>query len=143
MIKVVPYNETIGSERFKEFLTKTFVVDMLCLVSEKSSVTTLFDGWRGKNMINWFRFTNQDGLVLEFYPEGTYIIKPKKGKPNQLKTPKTIDEFIDDMIRFDVPIYWNDWVDENFEPKDYMRFDEIKPYFTDLLNRMGKGHELL
>lgn len=143
MIKVVPYNETIGSERFKEFLTKTFVVDMLCLVSEKSSVTTLFDGWRGKNMINWFRFTNQDGLVLEFYPEGTYIIKPKKGKPNQLKTPKTIDEFIDDMIRFDVPIYWNDWVDKNFEPKDYMRFDEIKPYFTDLLNRMGKGHELL
>lgn len=143
MIKIVPYIETMGSKKFKEFLTKTFMMDMLYPVIGESSVTTLFDGWHGKNMINWFKFTNEDGLVLEFYPEGTYIIKSKNGKTYQLKTPKTIDDFINDMIRFNIPIYWNNWIDDNFEPKDYMRFDEIKPYFSDLLTRMGKGHELL
>lgn len=133
----------MGSKKFKEFLTKIFMMDMLYPVIGESSVTTLFDGWHGKNMINWFKFTNEDGLVLEFYPEGTYIIKSKNGKTYQLKTPKTIDDFINDMIRFNIPIYWNNWIDDNFEPKDYMRFDEIKPYFSDLLTRMGKGHELL
>ena len=72
-----------------------------------------------------------------------YVIKMKTGETYQLRTPKTIEEFINDMIRFGVPIYWSNWIDENFEPKDYMRFDKIKPYFNDLLTRMGKAHELL
>lgn len=142
MILLVPYIETMGSKRFKEFLAKTFVMDMLYPVLGESSVTTLFDNWRGKNMTNWFKFTS-DGVVLEFYPEGTYVIKMKTGETYQLRTPKTIDEFINDMIRFGVPIYWSSWIDENFEPKDYMRFDKIKSYFEDLLTRMGKSHELL
>ena len=143
MILLVPYIETIGSKRFKEFLTKTFVMDMLYPVLGESSVTTIFDGWRGKNMMNWFKFTNQDGVVLEFYPEETYVIKPTDGKTYQLKSPKTINDFINDMIRFGVLIYWNEWVEDNFEPKDYMRSNDIKIYYTDLLTRMGKAHELL
>ncbi len=142
MIKAVPYIETMGSKKFKEFLAKTFVIDMLYPVSGKSSATTLFDNWRGKDMVNWFRFTNENSVVLEFY-EGTYTIKKKTGETHQLRTPETINDFINDMIRFDVVIHWNSWIDKNFEPKDYMRFDEIKPYFADLLSRMGKAHELL
>ena len=57
--------------------------------------------------------------------------------------PATIDDFITDMNGFAVPLYWTEWIDLNFEPKEYLCVEEIKNYFTDLLTKMGKSHELL
>jgi len=54
MITVVSYSETKGSERFKEFLAKPFTLDMLYPVFNEKSVETLFEGWRGKDMMNWY-----------------------------------------------------------------------------------------
>ena len=142
MIKVTPYSQTLGRPRYKEFLQKPFVMDMLYPVSDNVSIDTIFDGWRGKDMLNWFRFRNDDDVVLEFYPNNTYTIKNGK-KEYGLEIPKTIEDFINDMIRYDIPIYWTKWIDENFEPKDYLHQDQIKEYFIDLLAKMGKSHELL
>ena len=144
MIKVTPYNETTGSERFKEFLAKPFTVDMISPVYNDKSVETLFEDWSGKDMINWFRFTN-DEHTLEFYP--TYYTL-KKNKPvdstkYMMSIPLTINDFINDMDRFDVQLYWTNWIDLNFEPKEYLRADGIKKYFTNLLILMGKPQELL
>jgi len=144
MIKVTPYNETYGSEKFKEFLAKPFTYDMLYPVYDDKSVETLFDDWRGKNMINWFRFNN-DEFTLEFYPT-YYTIK--KNKPidstkYMLSIPETINDFINDMDRFEVQLYWTEWIDLNFEPKEYLHVNEIKNYFIDLLIKMGKSQELL
>ena len=75
MITVVPYKETKGSERFKEFLTQPFTVDILYPVFNDKSKDTLFDEWRGKNMLNWSKFNN-DEYTLEFYP--TYYTVKKK-----------------------------------------------------------------
>lgn len=144
MINVVPYSETKGSEKFKEFLAKPFTVDVLYPVFNDKSVETLFDGWRGKSMVNWHKFTNDNKIILEFYPTYYTVRKDvKDGITYMMSIPKTIEDFINDMHRFGVQLYWTNWIDQNFEPKEYLPVDEIKLYWIDLLGKMGKSHELL
>ena len=144
MIKTVPYILTKGSEKFKDFLALPFTIDMLYPVFGDKSRDMLFDDWRGKDMVNWHRFTNDGKIVLEFYPT-YYLIR--KDKPEtakyMLSIPESIDDFINDMDRFKIQLYWTKWIDENFEPKEYLHKDEIEQYFVNLLLKMGKSHELL
>ena len=130
MIKVAPYIATIGDEKFKEFLTREFKTDML---------NTLFADWREKDMISWKRFTNGDDVRLEFYADN-YVVKKGDVK---LSLPKTINDFINDMQRFEVELYWTIWIDENFEPKQYLHLNEIEDYYRDVLGKMDKSKELL
>jgi len=143
MIKVVPFSQTSGSEKFKTFLALPFSIDMLYPVFGDKSCELLFEGWKGKNMNNWFKFTNDDKVVLEFYATYYTVVK---NVPNatkyMLSIPKTIDDFINDMNRLEIQLYWTEWIDLNYEPKDYLHADEIRGYFENLLNKMGKFHEL-
>jgi hypothetical protein len=143
MIKVVPFIQTTGSEKFKQFLALPFTIDMLYPVFNEKSCETLFEGWHCKNMMNWYKFTNDDKIILEFYPKH-YIIY--KNVSNTIKyiisIPITINDFINDMQRFGIQLYWMDWIDENFEPKEYLHTNEIKNYYVDLLGKMGKANEL-
>jgi len=145
MRKAVPYSNTTGSERFKKFLAQPFTVDMLYPVFNDKSVETLFDGWRSNGVLNgWSKFLSDD-YTLEFYP--TYY-QIKKNKPADstaymLSLPRDIDDFITDMDRFGVVLYWTEWIDLNYEPKEYLHVDAIKDYWIDLLAKMGKSHELL
>jgi hypothetical protein len=144
MIKVIPFNRTMDSEKFKEFLATPFKIDMLYPVFNEQSTETLFEDWRGKDMINWYRFTN-DEYTLEFYPT-YYTIKKNKPEDSikyMMSIPETIDDFINDMDRFGVQLYWTNWINQNFEPKEYLHANEIKEYFTILLTKMGKSEELL
>lgn len=144
MIRVVPYIQTSRSENFRKFLALPFTIDMLYPVYNEKSCELLFDGWKGKNMLSWYKFVNEDKFILELYP--TYYILTKD-VPNAVKysmvIPKTIDDFINDMQRFGVQLYWTAWIDTNFEPKDYLHVDEIKQYYVNLLGKMGKSNELL
>lgn len=110
------FMDKAGNKKFTEFLSKTFVCDMLYPIYTESSVTTIFDGWQGELMNNWSRFTNGDGDILEFYAEGVYVIKVRKESNDgyQRQTPKTIKEFIDDMHTFGIQLNWSDWVVEKF-----------------------------
>lgn len=143
MIKVAPYVKTAGSEKFKEFLALPFTIDMLYPVFNEDSVELLFDGWRGKDMVNWYKFTNDDGFILEFYPTYYVLRKDKVEKTKyMLSIPVTINDFINDLERFALQLYWTIWIDENFEPKDYLPKDGIKQYFQNLLLKIGKPEEL-
>lgn len=144
MIKVVPFVLTTGSEKFKNFLSTPFTLDMLYPIYGDKSCETLFYDWRGKNMINWYKFTNDDKIILEFYPK-YYMVKKdvQNSITYTLSIPKTIDEFINDMYRLGIDLYWTNWIDFNFEPKEYLQVNEIKPYFEELLGKMGKANELL
>lgn len=141
MRKVVPYIKIMGSERFKEFLATPFTVDMLYPVFNDKSCETLFDDWRGKNMVNWYKFSNGDKIILEFFP--TYYSVKRDKIVYMLALPETLNDFINDMDRFGIQLYWSEWIDNNFEPKEYLERDEIHQYFVELLGRMGKSHELL
>jgi len=115
---------------------------MLYPVFNEKSSDTIFEGWKGKDMLSWHKFTNDEGFILEFYPD-YYLVKKIKGNANyRLALPKDVNDFLNDMNRFGIEIYWSQWIDDNFEPKEYMHKDEISNYFTDLLARMGKSHEL-
>ncbi len=115
MKQVLPDIGTIGNKEFTEFLDKQFVCDMLFPVYGEHSVTTIFQGWQGELKYNWSRLTNDNGDILEFYAEGVYVVKSNSSKDVfQLKTPKTIMDFIDDMNSFGVQL---DWVVKKFNTK--------------------------
>ena len=143
MIKVTPFILTTGTEKFKTFLMQPFTIDMLYPVFGDKSVITLFDGWKGKDMLNWYKLTNDEKIILEFYPNH-FLIKQNIANSitYQLLFPKTINNFINDMDRYGIQIYWTNWIDENFEPKDYMHKNEISKYYSDLLNRIDKSQEI-
>jgi len=118
MKQVLPDFETTGNKKIKEFLAKQFVCDMLFPVYGESSVTTIFQGWQGELFYNWSRFINDDGDILEFYAEGIYVAKVNNESRDvyQLHAPKSIKEFIDDMKKFGVQLFWSDWVVKKFKP---------------------------
>lgn len=138
MIKVSRLVETAGTQIFKEFLQTKFDFDYF-LVSQNG----YFDCWRGKNMGNWNKYTNDDDVVLEVYAETYKIIKPKETTTFEIPIPKDINEFIEDMFRFNITIYWRPIIDELFEPKDYLNVNEIRDYYFKLLDKMDKSFELL
>ncbi len=89
MKQVLPDIGTIGNKKFTKFLATTFVCDTLYPVYGEHSVTTIFRGWQGELFYNWSRFTNDAGDILEFYAEGTYVIKANRNSNvgYQLRTP--------------------------------------------------------
>jgi hypothetical protein len=142
MIKVVPFIQTNCSEKFKEFLSTPFSINMLYPVLNENSAKIIFSEWKCKNMLNWYRFINDNKIILEFYSN---IYKLKKVDDNityQMNLPPTINDFINDMYRYDVQLYWSDYVEKIFEPKDYINKDEIYNYYANLLNKIGKSQEL-
>ena len=137
---VMPYIETMGCDRYKKFIMQPFSIDMLN--SNDDAIPTYFDGWRRKNMGTWEKLTNDDNIILEFYPNQYNIIIPKANKIT-ISLPLTINDFINDMQKYNVQLYWSTWMDENFEPKEYLNQNQIREYFVDLLNKMDKSYELL
>lgn len=136
----------MGSERFKNFLAQPFKFNQLCSLENISNVKithqNFFDGWRAKDMNTWIRYTNDDGVILEVFSNYYNLKKSGKDVIYKLTLPSTINNFIDVMNRFDVQLYWNAWIDENFEPKEYLNVENIKQYFVDLLAKLDKSNEL-
>jgi hypothetical protein len=139
---VSPYILTLGTEDYRKFLSTKFNVNMLKNIEPSYLEPVIFDGWRGKDMFNWFRLTNDEDIVLEVYPDSYTIINNKHKIVQKLPIPLDINDFINDMIRYNVQLIWTNWIDENFEPKDYLNVNHIPQYYVDLLKKMGKSHEL-
>lgn len=143
MIKTARYIDTIGDKNFKQFLNQPFKIDMLYPVFGDKSSHTLLYGWRGKDMSGWYKFTDERNNVLEFYPTTFKIKKYKDSVTYELPLPISLNEFVEDMFRFNIELFWSKWVDENFEPKQYLNADDIKKYWIGLLEKLDKSQELL
>ena len=131
MIKVVPYIKTMGTDEYKKFISAPF---------NSNFISQYLRDWKYKSMGNYDKFTNEN-ITLEFFP--TYYNIKTPNKSVQLPIPKTINDFINDMDRLDIDLFWSDWMEENFEPKHFIAKNEIKKYYKDLLTEIDKGHELL
>jgi hypothetical protein len=142
MINVIPFIQTNCSEKYKAFLATLFSIDMLYPVFNENSCKTLFNGWKGKNMINWYKFINDDKIILEFYLDNYKIKNIGDNITYQMSLPKTINEFINDMDRFGIQLYWYEQIINILEPKDFMNKNEVSGYYTNLLGSIGKSHEL-
>ena len=134
--RVVQFINTNGDEEFKKFLLSPFHLNYIYKISNDNEMLPIFNGWFGKNMVNWFKFKSDNGHVLEFYPE--YY----KYNNIEILIPNTINDFIEDSYRYNFELYWNDLIDELFEPKQYLAKNDIPKYFQVLLEKMGKSFEL-
>lgn len=139
MIRVIPYIETLGSKKFKEFLQQEFNFDMIDNV-QYSNVPIIFEGWKGEedDRVVYFKC---DNTYLRFYPHHYEILTSWK-EEYSFPHPKSVNDFINDMCRIGIELYWSKWIDENFEPKEYMSEGGVEEYFRDLLAKMDKSHEL-
>ena len=141
-MKVYPYIETIGCEEFKLFLNRPFSTNMLYPLCKEDCIDVYFSDWRGKDMGTWNKFTNEEDIVLEFYPNHYITIFPKSNVKIISPLLITINDFVNDMCKFKVQLCWSELIDEMFDPKDYLPVEKIKQYFIDLLTKMEKIHEL-
>lgn len=142
MKKVAPYIETNCSEIYKLFILEPFNINMLFNVDKNVQTSVIFNGWRGKNMGSFYKFTNEENIILEFYSNIYIAIFPNKTVQQTMLSPVTLNDFINDMSRINVPLYWDDWIDDHFEPCEYLNKNEIKEYFAKLLNQLDKAIEL-
>lgn len=81
-------------------------------------------------------YFNLNGLDVVFDGDYYHINK------NKFIKPRIIDEFISDTHKLNHRIFWKESVLDEFQPKDYLKVEEIKDYYVDLLNKMDKSHEL-
>lgn len=132
MIKVTPFINTVGTEKFKEFLSQPFNFDLLL---------TLFDGWKYDKSISFTKYSNGDNIEFEVHSD-FYVLRDDDVFI-RISYPSTLNIFIDTLIAFNIPLYWKDHIDENFDPKDYLHKDEVRAYYVSLLEKLGKSHELL
>ncbi|MFO7853465.1 MAG: hypothetical protein R6X28_13555 [Bacteroidales bacterium] len=93
---MIPYN----------ILSKPFSIDWLILETDERNMDSLFTCWQYSKKVGWHEFKSPDGDILEFYDEGTYVIKknsPKKGV-FQYRIPEKIYQFINDLQKHEIPI---------------------------------------
>lgn len=139
MNDIVPYIKTLGTENFRNFLSTSFHYRMLFNVDNNSKYIKIFDKW---DIVSSDKkiFKTNDNIKIQFCDD--YYFISVDIKQYTLPIPETINDFINDMFRLNIKIYWSKWVDENFEPKDYLPQYLIKEYYRELLNDMNKGYEL-
>lgn len=143
MNKAIPYFYTWGTEKFGEFLRTPFNMNMLCYIDD-NSVPTLFLGWTARKIgVEKISFTSKK-TILTFNSNNFLEITTFDDKSYvNIKTPFTIGEFITLLHMLNIHLYWSDWIEENFEPKDFLPRTRIEDYYADLLHIMDKDHELL
>lgn len=139
--KASPYINTVGDEEFKDFITSKFNPNMLFNIGNDPLVNVVFNEWRGKDMGKWNKYFNEDGVILEFYPD--YFTIQNKTNKVTIPLPNSINDFINDMIKYDIQLYWSDWIVRTYDPKQFLNKNEIRDYYVDLLGKMEKSHELL
>ena len=134
-IRAVPYYQTKGCDKFHEFVKQPFACSQLYDINEK-----IFDGWKGRDMINWIVCKNSDNVIIEFYPD-KYTIKSKS--TYTLPLPPTIDVFLSDMDRIGIDMFWSAHIVNEQCPRNIMKTTEIQQYYVDLLTRIEKGFEIM
>lgn len=139
MIKVVTYFKTKGTEKFKDFLSTPFNFNILGKSNQTDDTQVVFNGWTVKKHSTCTFYSNGE-VTLEIFE--TYYNIRKVGSIIKLYLPETINDFINTMYLHEIDIFWEDWIDIVYEPKDYLAQGDIEQYYADLLNRMNKGFEL-
>jgi len=128
-MKVTPYISTLGTARYKELLASPFDFSML---------ETHFNGW--KLAVKDTYFYGYVTISLLLTPQYEVEIH---GEKYIFPIPQTLNDFINDMQRVKIDLYWGDWMEREYEPKDFLPQNEIETYYENLLNEIDKGHELL
>jgi hypothetical protein len=138
MLNVVPFIQTVGTDKYRDLISKPFITNMLY---NPNSDIVLFDNWKYKNMLTWDKYYNDD-TILEFYPN-EFNIKSTNFYIKSQPIPLTVNDFINEMSKYNIKLTWSKWVDMNYEPIDILDKNEIKSYYKEMLKKIEKSFELL
>jgi|SRR5690242_12779705 len=133
-LKAHPFIDTMLNEEYRVFVQQPFTVELFL---------NSFYGWSGKDLAGWQKYTSvYDKTTIEFFGEKvTYKINNPKlvgDKIFSFPYPKNLDQFICDCQRCLVDLRWNDALTLPLDMKYYMKQDELKKYFDDLLIKLEK-----
>lgn len=139
-IGAVSLNRTVGIEKIESLYDSK--------LDKIENLSNFFNGsWDIiRNDINWtvikyniykFEFLSNNTYVVEYYDESETLVKYTLPKPNIL------GDFIDDMTRLNIPLFWNPHIVDNYEPHNLLDVDLIENFFREKLNNIEKGFELL
>lgn len=130
-MKVIPFINTILSNRYRVFMLENFNPD---------KIKNLFEGWEIKNMVGWYKMSSfTDKSIIEFYGEGgLYCIKTPTNTYN-LPYPNNLDDFICDCSRCSVSLTWKRDILHNFNRNEIMDINKIEEYNNNLLRKIGKS----
>ena len=102
-------------------------------VWHEEEACVLFDGWVGKDRLNWVECKNDAGDKIEFYAK-TYKINGY-----ELPYPKTLDNFITDCKRLNIELWWRkDLVDLGMNIFHILPATVSEEYITEMLTLMDK-----
>ena len=131
MNRVVKYIDLNRPLLVKDFYLQPFSIEMVGIKNEEQQLFN-FEVLTNKTV----RF--EDTLIS--FENDYYTIE--KERAYVLLKPKTISDFIDDMVRFGLNVEWNDKVRLKIDLKLLMSKSEIENYYVNLLNKINKSHEI-
>lgn len=134
MIEVAPLIVTLGTERYKELLLTPFRYEMLETHLGWNKIKSGTDG-RGSGS----KYSSGN-MVIDVSHTGYEITLTNTTR--SYTDPEILSDFFSDMRRLGVTLYWGDWIEKEYEPKDFLPQNKIEGYYIDLLNSIDKGHEL-
>lgn len=133
-MKVTSYLNTIKNAKYKEFLNQPFNIE---------STTKIFNDFKYKNLASLIKLQGND-IIFEFYTNYYKIINENTNEIIQInKIPTTLYEFIEDINKYNVQIFWSNNIFNTFEPEIILESNDIKTYYENLLKKINKSHELL
>ena len=133
-MKVTSYINTIKNAEYRNYLNQTF---------NPEQISIIFDGFRYKNLASLIKLQSND-ITFEFYTDYYKIIDENANEIIQInKVPSTLYEFIEDINRYNVLIYWSKNIFTTFEPEIILESCDIRCYYENLLSKINKSHELL
>lgn len=138
-MKIVTYIKTINSVAYKSLLLKPFNINLL--YDFNGDDLTIFDGWKGRCINDsWFSLSNDNDDIIEYYP--AYYMVKLNNKSYKLPIPITINDFINDMDRCGIDLYWKESVLLGLQPQDYLSTEQIIKHYKDSLLKIDKSYEL-
>lgn len=111
-MKAVPFIQTMGTEKYKTFLSTPFNIEHVQYFNLPEG-SIIFDG--------------------DSYSYNKVHVAP---------LPTNLDEFITDMKRIGILLEWKPEAIKGFEIKEILPQGDIAGYWKGLLEKMDKGHEL-
>lgn len=137
-IKVSNFNKLIQSTTVLEFYSQNLDV---------KNLKKIFDGeWFVEDNMTWVKVLYNQKYTFEFINEivkYSYINDSESYVEFSIPTPTTIDEFISDMNRIGIELFWKKSIITKYQPQFLIDKDKIEMFQRVNLNNINKSFELL
>lgn len=139
-IKAIPYNklnpndEIFGlynlDENIIDIIKKEYFSGEWFAYDNMTWVSIKYDNYQ-------FDFLGDETYKIEYYDESETLISVLLPKP------LTLNDFIGDLFRLNIKIYWSNWVIDMYNPIRLIEKSKIENFIRKELNHIDKGFELL